>query len=60
MCGGGGVGALRSLLMTMRVNAKAPSSPPVATRMVEGERWMVIKAFMLLWWILIRVCGLFS
>ena len=37
------------------VMARAPSSPPVATRVVHGERVWVVRAVMLDWWIAVRV-----
>lgn len=40
-----------------RVSARAPSSPPVARRMVDGERGCGVRALMLVWWMGVREGG---
>lgn len=53
-------GGLDGLLLlsrwVRRVNANAPSSPPVMSRVLEWESGMAFMALMLLWWILVREC----
>lgn len=39
-----------------RVNARAPSSPPVVRRMVVGVRGLVVRDLMVFWWRGVRDC----